>query len=125
MFPAVVRARRRNIHAPDKHLSGAQRRPPSDGTQPHSPSPGQSATSCETSPEAMAEGRSWMLRRDAHGVENPGAPAQEYKAKSQIATSCITGLSQNRNRQAHNGFNATCHTNDRAVALACVATLTL
>ncbi len=120
MFPAVIHARRRNIRTPERRVSDMQRRSPSDGILPHSLSPRKSP-SAELSSDAVTVGSSWILRR-ASGTESSnhphaGTPPQGSVSLPRAATN--GGFSPSRHGQGHYGFNATAHTNDRAVALAC------
>lgn len=120
MFPAVIHARRRNIRTPERRVSDMQRRSPSDGILPRSLSPRKSP-SAELSSDAVTVGSSWILRR-ASGTESSnhphaGTPPQGSVSLPRAATN--GGFSPSRHGQGHYGFNATAHTNDRAVALAC------
>lgn len=120
MFPAVVHARRRNIRSPDRIVNDSHHRLPSDGIMPHSLSPRKSASSDVPSPHATAVGSSWMLRRVARSAEHAESAAQEHAEKVVPTASSTINPSQLRYRRGHYGFNANSHTNDRAVALACV-----
>ena len=120
MFPAVAQARRRNIRTPERRVSDMQRRSPSDGILRHSLSPRKSP-SAELSSDAVTVGSSWMLRRasGAESSEHPRACALPQGSVSLPLAVTNGGLSPSRHGQGHYGFNATAHTNDRAVALAC------
>jgi hypothetical protein len=120
MFPAVVRARRRNIRATENLKLGSQCRSPSDATLPHSSSSPKNASSAEQSPEAVAVASNSMLRRETQSLEKSETVTQGCAGRTQPATSGTMYPSQHRNRQGHSCFNATSHTNDHAVALACV-----
>ena len=122
MFPAVVHARRRNIRTPERRVSEMQRRSPSDGIMPHSVSPEKGVTLTEPFSSAATVGSSWMLRCDTRAEVHTEVP-QRIPEDSRAATTKLLGSlpGQLRHRQEHYGFNPTAHTNDRAVALACVA----
>ena len=132
MFPAVVNARRRNIRTPERRVSDMKHRSPADGIFPHSLSPTKLASASDSQSNVATVG-SWMLRRGSPSTDHPQsadqditeAAAMDSKAQFRSINHAGTSPSQNRHRQGHYGFNATAHTNDRAVALACVASATL
>ena len=125
MFPAVVHARRRNIRTPERRVSQMQRRSPSDGIMPHSLSPEKGVTLTEPFSSAATVGSSWMLRYDTraevHAEIPPRIPEDSRAATTNLLGNLLGSPGQLRHRQEHYGFNPTAHTNDRAVALACVA----
>jgi hypothetical protein len=127
MFPAVVHARRRNIRTPERRISDMKRRSPSDGIFPHSLSPRKFSPAADP-PSDVATVGSWMLRTDLHSRSHSQTANHEtsndricdVEARHRAASSLPSSPSQPPRRQGHYGFNATAHTNDRAVALACV-----
>jgi hypothetical protein len=135
MFPAVVNARRRNIRTPERRVSDMKHRSPANGMLPHSLSPTKLASASDSESNVATVG-SWMLRRGSPSTDHPQSAGQDIghvfteaaaldsKAQFRSINHAGTSLSQNRHRQGHYGFNATAHTNDRAVALACVASAT-
>jgi hypothetical protein len=124
MFPVVADARKRNIRTPERRINGWQRFSvsPSDGILPHSLSPGELESSVEQEerlePDIARVGSSWMLHRIRHFNEREVTAVQ-----TSLENSCANkkiGCNSSHGRGGHYGFNATVHTSDRAVALACV-----
>jgi hypothetical protein len=127
MFPAVVHARRRNIRTPERRISDMKHRSPSDGILPHSLSPRKISPAADPSSDVATVG-SWMLRTELLSRSHAQTANQEAsnerncdgEARHRASTSLPSSPNQLPRRQGHYGFNATAHTNDRAVALACV-----